>query len=248
MPGNKVVLQTRQLSRRFGGLVAVDRVDLSVHEGELMALIGPNGAGKTTLFNLMSGRLSPSEGQIIFRDRDITGFPPHRISQLGIARTLQITSIFQGLTVFENVWVAAQSRMHFFNPLAKATGLRQVETTVRAVLEKLALSEKAGTPASDLSYGDQRLVEIAIALATQPTLILLDEPTSGLSRAETEGVASTIRELMQTVNIILVEHDMDVVMNLVDRVVVLDEGRIIADGTPEEISRNELVQEVYLGG
>lgn len=248
MPGNKVVLQTRQLSRRFGGLVAVDRVDLSVHEGELMALIGPNGAGKTTLFNLMSGRLSPSEGQIIFRDRDITGFPPHRISQLGIARTLQITSIFQGLTVFENVWVAAQSRMHFFNPLAKTTGLRQVETTVRAVLEKLTLSEKAGTPASDLSYGDQRLVEIAIALATQPTLILLDEPTSGLSGAETEGVASTIRELMQTVNIILVEHDMDVVMNLVDRVVVLDEGRIIADGTPEEISRNELVQEVYLGG
>lgn len=248
MPGDEFILETRQLTRKFGGLVAVDRVDLSVRHGEMLALIGPNGAGKTTLFNLVSGRLSPTEGKIFFQGRDITGLPADRISRRGIARTLQITSIFHGLSVFDNVWVAAQSRMRFFNPLLKATRLHAVEDAVRRMLEKLGLADKAEIPASDLSYGDQRLLEIAIALATGPSLVLLDEPTSGLSGIETDMVTQTIREVAQTVDVILVEHDMAVVMNLAERIVVLDEGKIIADGSPEQVSKNELVQEVYLGG
>lgn len=243
-----MILETRDLSRRFGGLVAVDQVHLEVRSRELLALIGPNGAGKTTLFNLICGRLAPSAGEIFFKGQRLTGLPPHRISHLGIARTLQITSIFQGLTVRENVWVAAQSRLKFFNPLRRTAGLREVAARVDATLHRLRLAEQANVLASELSYGDQRLLEIAIALATEPTLLLLDEPTSGLSGVESETVTQTIGELLATVDVILVEHDMGIVMNLADRVVVLHEGRIIADGSPEEISKNELVQEVYLGG
>jgi branched-chain amino acid transport system ATP-binding protein len=248
LPKDEIILQTRQLTRRFGGLVAVDHVDLSVRRRELMALIGPNGAGKTTLFNLISGRLSPTEGRVFFEDREITGLSPDRISHLGIARTLQITSIFLGLTVFDNVWVAAQSRLRFFNPFVRTTRLTDVEASVNGALERLGLGDKARVLASELSYGDQRLLEIAIALATRPTLLLLDEPTSGLSGVETETVTHAIRELVRSIDVILVEHDMAVVMDLADRVVVLHEGRIIADDSPEQISKNELVQEVYLGG
>ncbi|MBI4637897.1 MAG: ABC transporter ATP-binding protein [Candidatus Rokubacteria bacterium] len=242
------ILETRQLTRRFGGLVAVGQLDLTVRHGELLALIGPNGAGKTTLFNLICGRLSPTEGEIFFKGRNITGLRPDRISHLGIARTLQITSIFQGLTVFDNVWVAAQSRMRFFNPLVKTARFRDLHASVTGTLEKLGLADKGGILASELSYGDQRLLEIAIALATRPSLLLLDEPTSGLSGVEAETVTQTVAELVRSVDVILVEHDMGVVMNLADRVVVLHEGRIIADGSPDQISKNELVQEVYLGG
>lgn len=248
MTADRTILETRRLCRQFGGLIAVDNVDLAVRAGELTALIGPNGAGKTTVFNLVSGRLAPTNGQVIFAGRDITGLSADRISHLGIARTLQITSIFPGLTVFENVWVAAQSRLRWFNPLVNWTRLRGVEAVVDEVLGGLGLSHHASIPASDLSHGDQRLLEIAIALATRPRLLLLDEPTSGLSSAETEVVSQTIRDVSRTVDIILVEHDMDVVMGLADRVVVLHEGRIIADDPPDRISKNELVQEVYLGG
>jgi branched-chain amino acid transport system ATP-binding protein len=242
------VLETRGLTRHFGGVVAVDGVDLAMRPGELLALIGPNGAGKTTLFNLVSGRLAPTAGRVFFGGRDITGLSPDRVSRLGVARTLQITSIFQGLSVFDNVWIPAQSRLRFFNPLIRSERLTEVRARVDDVLAMLGLGDEAATLASDLSYGDQRLLEIAIALATRPSLLLLDEPTSGLSGMETEAVTRTIRDLVGRVEMILVEHDMDVVMSLADRIVVLHEGRIIADGSPEVISKNELVQEVYLGG
>ncbi len=248
MSSPEPVLETRGLTRHFGGVVAVDGVDLAMRPGELLALIGPNGAGKTTLFNLVSGRLAPTAGRVFFGGRDITGLSPDRVSRLGVARTLQITSIFQGLSVFDNVWIPAQSRLRFFNPLIRSERLTEVRARVDDVLAMLGLGDEAATLASDLSYGDQRLLEIAIALATRPSLLLLDEPTSGLSGMETEAVTRTIRDLVGRVEMILVEHDMDVVMSLADRIVVLHEGRIIADGSPEAISKNELVQEVYLGG
>ena len=248
MAKNEVTLRISQLLKNFGGLSAVDRVEFSLQHGVLTALIGPNGAGKTTLFNLIGGLLKPTSGHVFFNDKDITGLSPDKISHMGIARTLQITSIFQGLTTFENIWVAAQSRKRFFNPFIQSTKLRDVEATVRDLLERFWLSNKAETLASDLSHGDQRLLEIAIALATKPSLVLLDEPTSGLSEVETDSVKMAIKDLIQELDILLVEHNMDVVMGIADQVIVLDNGNIIASGTPDQISKNELVQKVYFGG
>ncbi len=245
--GNGAVLETRGLTRRFGGLVALDCVDFTMRAGELRAIIGPNGAGKTTFFNLVRGRLVPTGGDIYFRGQRITGVSPHAASHLGIASTLQITSVFANLTVWENVLAAAQSRKRFGQLLSPFARFADREARAEEVLALVGLLDRAGEPANNLSHGEQRLLEIGIALATDPLLLLLDEPTAGMGGQETQLTVETIKKLSRSVEILLVEHDMDVVMGLAHRITVFDQGRIIAEGTPAEIQANPEVQAVYLG-
>lgn len=245
--GTDLLLETEGLSKAFGGVLALDRVNFALPQGELRAVIGPNGAGKTTFFNLISGLLRPTAGRIRFRGEDITGLPPHRLARRGISRTLQIISIFPGMTVRENIWMAAQRRRRFYNPLVPASWMSDVADRVGQVIRLLNLQGLADEPVANLSHGHQRLVEVGIAISTEPRLLLLDEPTSGLSARESAEVASFIRDLKRLCTIILVEHKMDVVMGIADRVTVFAEGRIFAEGSPEEVSGNKAVQEIYLG-
>jgi branched-chain amino acid transport system ATP-binding protein len=244
---NMAILETRCLTRAFGGLMAVDHVDFTVHEGEIRAIIGPNGAGKTTFFNLITGVLPPTHGQILFRGEDITGLPVHQISQKGIARTVQVTSIFPTLTVADNVWLGVQSRRRL-QPLAQRGKMPAVRQQVEEILALLGLQEQAEAEAAELSHGDQRLLEIALALSTRPQLLLLDEPTAGLSAKETRDMVRVVRALSARQTIIVVEHDMDVVMELAETISVLHMGKTLAEGPPQAIRDNMLVQEVYLGG
>ena len=241
------VLETRRLTRRFGGLVALEGVDFGMSAGELRAIIGPNGAGKTTFFNLVRGRLAPTAGDIYFRGRRITGVAPHAISHLGIASTLQITSVFANLTVWENVLAAAQSRKAFGHLLSPFARFPDREARAEEILGLVGLLDRGGEPASNLSHGEQRLLEMGIALATDPLLLLLDEPTAGMGGEETQLTVETIKKLSRSVDILLVEHDMDVVMGLAQRITVFDQGQILAEGTPPEIQANARVQEVYVG-
>lgn len=234
------LLRTEKLDRRFGGLHAVKAVDLAVPEGEVRALIGPNGAGKTTLVSMMCGRIPPSGGRISFAGRDVTGLPAHKRIQMGMAYTFQITSIFSALTVRENVLLAAQRDPKVGRDACAA---RVLET-----LEKVGLQDRADQVAGDLSYGHQRLLEVAMGLGQDPRLLILDEPTQGLTDGEVEAFIGLIREVAKTATILLIEHNIDVVMALADRITVLNFGEIIAEGTPEEIRRNHAVQEAYLGG
>ena len=247
MSRDGLLLKTAGLSKNFGGLKAVDGVDFALEAGDLRAVIGPNGAGKTTFFNLITGLFPPTSGRIHFRGEDITGFAPHRVSQKGIGRTLQLTSLFSGLTVRENVWIAAQSRHRFFNPLVHYSKLRDVAEKTREVLRLLGLAEKSDEVVANLSHGDQRLLEIGVALSTSPALLLLDEPTAGLSPRETQEITQTIRALSKGITIVIVEHDMDVIMSVANTITVLDQGRIIAEGSPEAIRGDPRVREAYLG-
>ncbi len=242
-----LILETRGLTKRFGGLTAVDRIDFGLAAGELRAIIGPNGAGKTTFFNVVSGFLPPTSGEVYFQGRRITAQAPHRINQIGIARTLQVKSVFNSLTVEENVWVAAQSREPIQRPFRQAMRSSGVRARVEHLLRLLGLDGHRNTTAGNLAYGDLCLLEIAMALGTEPKLLLLDEPTAGMSAAETAGTAEIIRALAKDVSIILVEHDMEFVLNLATTISVFHLGRLIAEGTPAEIVRNSLVQEAYLG-
>ncbi len=240
------ILKTTGLSRVFGGLLAVNDVNFAVQEGEIRAVIGPNGAGKTTFFNLITGVVPPTGGRILFRGEDITGLPVHQISRRGIARTVQVTSIFPTLTVSDNVWLGVQSRDRL-QPLAGRAGMRAVRQRVEEILALIGLAELAEAEAAELSHGDQRLLEIALALSTQPRLLLLDEPTAGLSAKETRDMVRVVKQLAARQTIIIVEHDMDVVMELADVITVLHMGRILAEGSPRATRENPLVQEVYLG-
>ncbi|WP_207540684.1 ABC transporter ATP-binding protein [Sabulicella rubraurantiaca] len=240
------VLELEGVSRQFGGLRAVDGVTLSIGSG-ITALIGPNGAGKTTLFNLMSGLLPVSSGRIRFRGQDITKLPAHRRAKLGMARTLQIKQVFAGLTVLENTWIAARQRHRPLDPFRPAANDRATRAAAEAALETMGLEAMAGRQAGSLAYGDIALLEIAMALATQPALLLLDEPVCGMSPSETERTVARIRTLSATTDVVIVEHDMDVVFGLADRVVVLAEGRVLADGPPAVIAREPAVREAYLG-
>jgi branched-chain amino acid transport system ATP-binding protein len=242
------ILTVKDLSRHFGGVTAIHKVNLTFAENELRSIIGPNGAGKTTLFNVITARLPASSGQVFYRDRDITHKPPHEIVRLGISRTFQKSSIFPGLTVFENVRIAKQTQLGGSHRIFSAQDrLKKVNEDTRAILERLGLTAQAGMLASNLSHGDQRLLEIGIALAGHPKLLLLDEPTAGMSPRETEATTQLIRQLAREVAVVLVEHDMDVVMSISDKISVMHQGAIIAEGTPDEIQRNELVREAYLG-
>ena len=241
------VLQIEGLTKRFGGLTAVDNVDFTLPGGGLHAIIGPNGAGKTTFFNLISGFLPANGGRVIFNGENILGRKPHQISRLGIARTLQIKSVFNGLSVYDNVWIAAQGRSRFLNPFRSAGSYTDVAEKVAAILDDLGLSAHTDELAGNLSYGDVALLEIAIALATEPELLLLDEPVSGMSPSETARTVDIIRDLSKRLNVILIEHDMEVVFGAADVITVMNQGAILCEGSPEAIAKDARVQEAYLG-
>jgi branched-chain amino acid transport system ATP-binding protein len=240
------LLETVGLSRAFAGLEAVRGVDFRLPPGEIRAIIGPNGAGKTTLVSMISGRLRPSQGRVLFRGRDITGLPAWDRVALGIAYTFQVTSIFRSLTVFDNVALATQRR------LARGAGLVRASPAlaarVDAALAGIGLAGAASAPAGSLPYGHQKLVELAMALALEPALLALDEPTQGLAPDEIAAFVRLIREISRTVTILLIEHNMAVVLDLSHRVTVMDRGAILAEGTPAEIERHPEVQRTYLGG
>jgi branched-chain amino acid transport system ATP-binding protein len=240
------VLRTRDLTVRFGGLAALNNVNFEVRRGEIRAIIGPNGAGKSTFFNCLTGVLRPLSGRILFNEEDITGFPANWISQKGIARSYQITNILPSATTFENVRVAAQSRRHGWSLLTHHRAYRDIIEKAEAVLQAVGLESKADEIAANLSHGEQRNLEIAIALATEPQLLCLDEPTAGMSAAETHETMALVRRIAKDLTILIVEHDMQVVMELAHRITVLHYGAILAEGTPAEIQQNPRVLEVYL--
>ena len=241
------LLQTERLTRTFGSLVAVDRVDFSVRPRELRSIIGPNGAGKTTFFRLISGELAPTGGRIRFNGKDITGLPQHVISRLGVAKSYQITNIFPHLSVLENVRVAVQSHRLAFNFWARVERFADVREKAGDILRAVALWEKRRMLAAHLSHGEKRHLELDIALASEPALLHLDEPTAGMSPEETDETIHLIREIASGRTVILVEHKMKVVMKISDRITVLHQGQVLAEGSPEEIRANQRVQQTYLG-
>jgi branched-chain amino acid transport system ATP-binding protein len=247
------LLRLENITQRFGGLLALDAISLEVAAGGVTAVIGPNGAGKTTLFNAISGFRAPSEGRVKLSDEDITGLRPELVATRGLVRTFQLVQLFETLTVLENVKVGRHlatsgGLLSALMPL-RAQGIEaQVEETSRALLRKVGLEVQARTLASSLPYGQKRLLEIARALAAEPKLLLLDEPAAGLNRGETARLADLIREIAREgVTVLLIEHDISFVMNVADRVAVLDFGRLIAQGTPVEVQENKDVIAAYLG-
>jgi branched-chain amino acid transport system ATP-binding protein len=249
MKANHVILETKDLCKNFGALRAVDLVDLQIARGRVHSIIGPNGAGKTTLFNLLTGFLPVTHGEIFFNGAEITHLPPHRISRMGIARSFQITSIFPDLSVYENIRIAIQSRTRFnYNFLTNFKKVEGVGNKVRGVLQEVGLSHKADKIAKNLSYGERRAIDIGIALATEPNLLLLDEPTSGMSEEESSRIIGLIKDISAKLTVVLIEHNIDVVLSISDIVTVMHQGQIIAEGGPEEIQQNQKVQEAYLGG
>ena len=240
------ILRTERLSVRFGGLAALSDVNFEVAHGEIRAIIGPNGAGKSTFFNCLTGVLRPTAGRILFNEQEITGLPSNAISQKGIARSYQITNILPNATALENVRVAAQSRRHGWNMARHHGGFADINDKAEIALHAVGLLGKAAELASNLSHGEQRNLEIGIALATAPQLLCLDEPTAGMSAAETNETMELVRRIAKDLTILIVEHDMAVVMELADRITVLHYGAVLAEGTPAEIQENPKVLEVYL--
>ncbi|MDN2583579.1 ABC transporter ATP-binding protein [Aquibium sp. ELW1220] len=238
------LLVTRDLTRRFGGLTAVDHVDFELPAGEIRAIIGPNGAGKTTFVSLVCGRIQPSSGQILFDGADITGLPAHERVKRGIAYTFQITSIFPNLTVFDNVALSVQRRL--IDKGGRMTA-RDLEAGVAEALARVHLTDRVDMTAGKLAYGHQRLLEVAMGLALKPRLLILDEPTQGLSDAEIDSFIALVREIAREATVLLIEHNMPVVMALADRITVMSNGAPLAEGTPAEIRANAEVQQAYLG-
>jgi len=242
-----VLLRTERLTRAYGSLLAVSDVDVSVTRGELRSIIGPNGAGKTTFFRLISGETVPTSGRIWFNGADITGMPQHATARLGIAKSYQITNIFPHLSVLENVRVAVQGYAQSFNFWSRADHLTAARERAVAILKSVGLGAKTDLLAAHLSHGEKRHLELGIALASDPILLLLDEPTAGMSPEETDEAMLLISELAAGRTVVLVEHKMKLVMNISDRITVLHQGQVLAEGTPDEIRANELVQQTYLG-
>ena len=243
------ILQVRRVSKRFGGLAAVDQVSIDVDVCELHAVIGPNGAGKTTLINILSGDLFPSAGSILFGGKDVAQLPPERRARLGIGRSYQKVNIFAGFSALENCRLAAQSRdPHPLNWLRDARSYEQIITKARLVLEDVGLANRADATALTLSHGEQRQLEIAMSLATAPKLLLLDEPLAGLGIEESLKMIALIRKLAPTHAILLVEHDMDAVFQLARVLTVMANGKILATGKPDEVRANDDVRSAYLGG
>jgi len=243
-------LEVKNVTKNFGSLVAVRDVSLAVGAGELRAIIGPNGAGKTTFFNMISGFFRPTRGEVFFDGRDVTSLPAHKRVGLGMARTFQITEIFPELTVHENVRIGAEVAAGYrWRPWISRTEAAEVERKIEETLALVGLATKAKRRVGELAHGDQRAAEIAMALTLRPKLLLLDEPTAGMGDQETYEITQLVRRLHRESNftIVLIEHDMRVVFHLADRITVLDQGKFLAEGTPQEIAANEAVQAAYLG-
>ncbi len=242
------LLRVEKLVRRFGGILATDHVSLEVAQGELHAIIGPNGAGKTTLISQLTGHLSPNSGSIFLGGRDITGMPAYRRSALGLARSFQITSLLPDFTAADNVALAAQAHHgHSFRFWGNARKEKALRDAAQAALDRVGLGGRADVLVSRLSHGEQRELELAVALATGPQLLLLDEPMAGLGVTESARMVKLLQELRKEVTIVLVEHDMEAVFALADRISVLVYGRVIASGAPQAIRQNEEVKRAYLG-
>ena len=245
----RTLLELQGVTRRFGSLRAVDNVSLTVRAGDRHALIGPNGAGKSTLFNMIAGTTEVSEGRILFQGEEITRLPEYRRSRLGIGKTFQHSNVFNGLSAFTNVAIPVQQRAGLaHNVFRSAARCRGVTERAMALLGTVGLTERAKVPAGALSHGERRQLEVAMTLATEPTLMLLDEPTAGMSCAESSAFVAMIGSLPRTLTVVIIEHDIDVVFALANRISVLHVGRLLADGTPGEIRASAEVQEAYLGG
>jgi branched-chain amino acid transport system ATP-binding protein len=246
-----ILLETHNLRKAFGALVAVDDVSVQVQAGTIHSIIGPNGAGKTTFFNLLSGNIEPTAGRVVYKGKDITRVPLHRTAHIGIGRSFQITNLFPNLTVLENVRLACQAlgkdNFRFYRP---AGHFKRYEERSRAVLQQVGLGQRALQLARTLPHGDQRKLELGIILASDPELLLLDEPTAGMAAEQVPELMALIKQIHNTGSktIILVEHNMNVVMSISDRITVMHQGQVLAEGTPAEIAANETVQSAYLGG
>jgi len=242
------ILETKGLYHDFKGLAVLFDVNLQVEEGERHAVIGPNGAGKTTLFNVITGTYHPSRGEVFFKGKKITGSRPHEMARLGMGRSFQITSTFNRLTTFQNIRLAVLSkrglRFHLFRKVDK---MQDITKATDEILKRINLNGERNMPASVLSYGKHRSLEISLALATDPDVIMLDEPTAGMSRDETHSAVELIRRLTEGKTVVIIEHDMDVVFSLADRITVLHYGKILATGPPAQIRQNQAVKDAYLG-
>jgi len=241
------LLEVDNVSQRFGKFVALHRVSVSFQRGKLTAIIGPNGAGKSTFFNVVSGALAPSEGRIRFEGRDITGLAQHEFPRIGIAKSFQITNVFKQISAHENVRVAAQMRSTRFQMLRPRSAMTALIERADALLARVGLAAWRDKPAGELAHGQQRALEIAMALASEPQLLLMDEPTAGMSPEETVVMMQLITELAAQRTVVLVEHKMKLVMGLCERLIVLHHGELLAEGTPEQIRNNLDVRRVYLG-
>ncbi len=248
---SEAALGASGLTRTFGGFVAVDRVDIAVREGELRSIIGPNGAGKTTLFNILTNALSPSAGEVYYDGTEITDVPQHERPHMGLVRSFQSNQLFEEQTTLENVRIVAQTiEQGSFSFDLFRRGQRVAEETAYEILDRVGLAPLAEEEATNLSHGDQRRLSIAMALATDPSVLLLDEPTSGMGPTETEETAAMIESIQSEfdLTLLLIEHDMSIVLSMSDRITVLNRGEVLATGTPDEIQENAQVQDAYLGG
>lgn len=243
------ILETANIEKHFGGVIANQDINIKIEEGSITSIIGPNGAGKTTLFNILTGLYKPDSGRIMFQEEDITGWPIHKIVDLGIARSFQVLNIFNEISPFENIRLSVQARKKKgFHFLRSTKHYDDINQEAEMVLAEIGLISFKNIPTKELSYGDKRILEIGIALASEPQLLLMDEPTSGLPSSETERIKEFIKKISERLTVVVIEHDMSVVLTISDTITVLHQGRVIAQGSPEEIQANNQVQEAYLGG
>ena len=242
------LLETKGIYHDFSGLQVLFDVNLEVKEGERHAIIGPNGAGKTTLFNIITGMYKPSRGKVFFKENEITGWKPHRLARIGMGRSFQITTTFSKLTAFQNIRMGILSKRGIrFNLFRRVDKMQAISQESDELLKRIGLNAERDVPAELLSYGKHRSLEVSMAMATNPDLVLLDEPTAGMSKDETHNAVELIRRLTEDKTMVIIEHDMDVVFSLADRITVLHLGRILASGPPEAIKENQQVKDAYLG-
>jgi branched-chain amino acid transport system ATP-binding protein len=243
------IMETKGIGKQFGGLLANNDINCKFEKGKITSIIGPNGAGKTTFFNILTGFYKPSAGNILFEGRDITGWPIHKIVQLGVARSFQVLNIFNEISPADNIRLAVQSRKNRgFSFFRSADSYDDANQETEQVLEEIGLMRVRNLPTKNLSYGDKRVLEIGIALASRPKLLLMDEPTSGIPSSETERIKDFIEKIAGDLTVVVIEHDMEIVLTISDTILVLHQGEVIAQGPPEKIKANQQVQEAYLGG